>query len=134
MAGANFKNSHNRVLSIFKKTLVIMGHYDFIHLSFIQKICYLQIFFPQLPPRNYLYWVWYMMSLLSRIHFNIMKLFSLSFDVNRMKNTFFISKIVLSSWEVGIQIKPFNPFVPNAPFLYPLNHQKTLRFSDVFRR
>ena len=27
--------------------------------------------------------------------------------------------------------KLFNPFVPNAPFLYPLKHQKTLRFSDV---
>ena len=28
----------------------------------------------------------------------------------------------------------FNLFVPNAPFLYPLKHQKTLWFSDVLRR
>ena len=26
-----------------------------------------------------------------------------------------------------------NPFVPNAPFLYPWKHRKTWRFSDVFR-
>ena len=27
----------------------------------------------------------------------------------------------------------FNPFVPNAPFLYPPENRKPLRFSDVFR-
>ena len=26
-----------------------------------------------------------------------------------------------------------NPFVPNAPFLYPLKTKKTIRFSNVFR-
>ena len=26
-----------------------------------------------------------------------------------------------------------NSFVPEAPFLYPLNYQKTLRLSDVLR-
>ena len=30
-------------------------------------------------------------------------------------------------------IQLFNPFVPNASFLYPLKQKKTLRFSDVFR-
>ena len=25
----------------------------------------------------------------------------------------------------------FNPFVPNASFLYPWKHQKALRFSDL---
>ena len=30
------------------------------------------------------------------------------------------------------RIISFNPFVPNAPFLYPWK-QKTVRFSDVFR-
>ena len=24
-----------------------------------------------------------------------------------------------------------NPFIPNASFLYPWKHQKTLRFSDI---
>ena len=26
-----------------------------------------------------------------------------------------------------------SPFVPSAPFLYPRNNQKTVRFSNVFR-
>ena len=28
----------------------------------------------------------------------------------------------------------FNPFSPNASFLYTLKHERTIRFSDVFRR
>ena len=38
--------------------------------------------------------------------------------------TFFISPV---------HTKAFSPFIPSAPFLYPLKHQKTLRFSDVFK-
>ena len=29
--------------------------------------------------------------------------------------------------------KIINPVIPNAPFLHPRQHQKTLRFSDVFK-
>ena len=35
--------------------------------------------------------------------------------------------------EIVISLFHFKPLVPNAPFLYPLKHQKTLGFSNVFR-
>ena len=40
---------------------------------------------------------------------------------------------IFSDKFLKIYIKSFNPFVPNAPFLYPWKRQKTLPFSDVFR-
>ena len=33
----------------------------------------------------------------------------------------------------SINVPRINPFVPSAPFLYPLKTSETVRFSDVFR-
>ena len=40
--------------------------------------------------------------------------------------------LLLSQWQVSISLY-INPFVPNAPFLYPQKISEHLRFSDVFR-
>ena len=36
-------------------------------------------------------------------------------------------------YDNGLRHERVNPFVPNAPFLYPLKTQKTVSFCDVFR-
>ena len=42
-----------------------------------------------------------------------------------------IKEFILSITD-GIKCSNANPFVPNAPFLYPLKTSKNLRFSDIF--
>ena len=44
---------------------------------------------------------------------------------------YFLTISCFGKWTLHIL---FKQNVPNAPFLYPLKHQKTLSFSDVFRR
>ena len=47
--------------------------------------------------------------------------------------TLVLSILVVAFLEKYDGLCCLDPFVPNAPFFYPLKHQKTLRFSNVFR-
>ena len=53
-----------------------------------------------------------------------------------MTNILIVKKQIANSvFSKGKSAMPplFNPFVPNAPFLYPLKILENLKFSDVFR-
>ena len=45
----------------------------------------------------------------------------------------FFRSCKITEWFLSKVPIQFNPFVPNIPFHTPWKHQKTVRFSDVFR-